>query len=151
MIYAIGYQRMTLAEMLCVIEAKKIDLLVDVRSVPYSRKPDFNRNRLEAAFKGKYIWKGDILGGKYGPAAEAGLVYLISESRKKKLLVMCMESCPCDCHRLYDIAHRLAEMGEQVLHFYNGKELTTEKMEAICNEEKRSANGTPDMFGFSKP
>jgi len=150
MLYATGYQRLTLAALLEVMEGKEIKLLVDIRSVPFSRNLEFTRRSLERALKDRYLWKGDILGGKWGPASEAGLNFLMREGRKKRLLLLCMEFCPCDCHRLYDISRRLLAEGVDVLHLYQGAELTTKEMEAKCDEERR-AKEPNYMFDFSKP
>ncbi len=150
MLYAIGYQKLTLKALLEVIGEKAIELLVDVRSVPYSRNPEFTRRSLERALRERYLWKGDVLGGKWGPAAEAGLQYLAKEGKRKRVLVMCMESCPCDCHRLYDISRRLLARGVDVIHLYDGAELTTNEMEARCDEE-RKAKEPNYRFDFSKP
>lgn len=136
MIYAIGYQKMTLGNLLSIMEAKDIRLLADVRSIPYGRKHEFNRRRLEAALGNRYVWKGDLLGGKYGPAKAEGLKWLIETGEKENVLIMCMEGHPCDCHRLYDIARRLGLRGVDVVHFYDG-EKTTKEMEVICSERKK--------------
>ena len=150
MIYAIGYQKLTLQELLAVMEKKAIELLVDIRSVPLSRNPQFNRRSLERALQNRYLWKGDVLGGKWGPASEAGLLFLIKEDRTARLLIMCMEFCPCDCHRLYDVSRRLLAKGVDVKHLYMGAELTTKEMEAKCDEQRR-AKEPNYSFDFSKP
>ncbi len=48
-----GYQKTTLKEIEAIMDAKGIDLLVDVRSWPYSRNPmkqEFNKNQLSKRF-----------------------------------------------------------------------------------------------------
>lgn len=130
-IYSIGYQRLSLEELVSIMESKKVDLLVDVRTTPYSRTPDFNKNRLMKRLGKRYIWKGDILGGKEGPATAAGLLYLIREEKVNILMIMCMEYNPCSCHRFLDISRRLAREGVQVIHLFNGEEKTTDEMERL--------------------
>lgn len=76
MIYSIGYQKLTLEILEETLRAHNITLLVDVRSKPYSRKVQFNRKKLEQELGNAYIWKGDVLGGKFGPALEKGINYL---------------------------------------------------------------------------
>ncbi len=132
MIYAIGYQRITVEQLESAMDARKVDLLVDVRSVPYSRKYAFNQKRLKGIFGTRYEWHGKLLGGKVGPAQEEGLTFLISESKSRILMIMCMEHSPCDCHRLYDISRRLLEKGVDVTHLFEGREYSTAEMEEIC-------------------
>lgn len=138
MIYSIGYQKRTLQEIRDIMESKDIDLLVDVRSIPYSRKHEFNRNRLQEALGSRYQWLGDILGGKTGPAKEIGIKNLLYlHGQGKTLLLMCMEHHPCDCHRLTDISRRLARKGVPVIHLFDGQERTTDELnEEACRERK---------------
>jgi len=131
MIYSIGYLTFTLSRVKSLMEEKDIDLLVDVRSVPYSRRKDkheFNRNRLYESLATHYIWKGRCLGGKPGPATEGGIDWL--EKKHKKgctLLIMCMETDPLKCHRYSDIGIRLLERGIDVAHILtDGSIITTE-------------------------
>lgn len=129
MIYSIGYARMTLEALEQTLRERNIDLLIDVRSVPYSRKPGFNRNRLEKQFGVEvYVWKGDILGGKYGPAQEAGIDFLRRLDREGRQVLMCMENDPRDCHRYQDIGVRLLEHGIDVVHLHDGIEETTSQI-----------------------
>lgn len=126
MIYSIGYARMTPQDLEKTLRERRIDLLIDVRSVPYSRKAGFNRKRLEEQFGLEvYIWKGDILGGKFGPVQEAGIDYLLRLDKEGKQILMCLENDPRDCHRYEDIGVRLLEHGIDVVHLHDGIEETT--------------------------
>ena len=117
MIYSIGYQKLTLDELKQILEQYNISLLIDVRSVPYSRKPQFNRKRLEQVFgSDSYVWKGDILGGKYGPATEEGIDFLLQHDKQKNQILMCLETDPRDCHRYQDIGIRLLQRGVEANH-----------------------------------
>jgi hypothetical protein len=111
------------------MDDRGIDLLVDVRSVPYGRfNPAFNRPALQRAFGERYLWKGDILGGKPGPATDEGMNWLIAQhERGVVLIVMCVEWDPRKCHRLTDIAVRLLEEGIDAVHLlHDGTEHTTQ-------------------------
>jgi uncharacterized protein (DUF488 family) len=109
MIYTFGYSKWTLEQLKKVMDELGITLLVDVRSIPYGRvNPAFNRPGLIRAFGRRYTWKGDVLGGKYGPAKEEGIDWLVVEHGEgKTLLLMCVEWDPRKCHRLLDIGARL--------------------------------------------
>lgn len=129
MIYSIGYARMTPQDLEKTLRERKIDLLIDVRSVPYSRKTGFNRKRLEEQFGLEvYIWKGDILGGKFGPVQEGGIDYLLRLDKEGKQILMCLENDPRDCHRYQDIGIRLLEHGIDVVHLHDGIEETTSEI-----------------------
>jgi uncharacterized protein (DUF488 family) len=120
MIYTIGYQALTMSEFNRILEEKMVSVTVDVRSFPYSGRRDktgFNKNRMERAFGSRYTWKGDILGGKHGPAQEMGIRYLVEVSRLgSTLLLLSMEADPLECHRFHDIAVRLLPYGIDAVH-----------------------------------
>jgi uncharacterized protein (DUF488 family) len=117
MIFSIGYSKWTVEQLLKVVAEKQIDLLVDLRSTPFGRfNPPFNRPNLERVLKGRYVWKGDILGGKYGPVKDEGIAWLVEQS-EKNLIIMCVEMDPRQCHRLTDVSARLMlEHGIDVVH-----------------------------------
>ena len=129
MIYSTGYQAITVDQLKDLMDRYGITLIVDVRSVPYTRwtaKYQFNRNRMKAAFGPSYQWKGDILGGKQGPATEEGLAYLIALT--ETAVILCMEDDPRRCHRLTDISARLLPLGIEVMHLQGGRIFGTEQL-----------------------
>lgn len=145
MIYTIGYQKNTFKQIEQIMDDKDIDLLVDVRSWPYSRNPmkqEFNKNRLQEFLEEKYLWIGNLCGGKSGMPVSEKCIIKINEDlhygRGFNLLLMCMENHPCDCHRMYDISRRLMKIGVEVIHLFNGKEMTTgELSEQYCKEGRK--------------
>ena len=131
MFYSIGYERITIKGLLRIIRQKKIDRIIDVRSAPYARHPDkyeFNRNQMRVMLGEWYLWKGDILGGKYGPASEEGILWLIELPPWPGFLLMCVEYDPRKCHRYYDISKRLLHAGIDVIHLYGPEEILTSKL-----------------------
>jgi uncharacterized protein (DUF488 family) len=135
MIYSIGYEKITLPDLKRVMKQYHIGLVIDVRSIPYARvaKQEFNRNKLAEHFGPRYEWKGNILGGKTGPALEAGIEYLMRQNGKKSNILLCVENDPKRCHRFYDISVRLLERGIEIIHIYDGRAVSTTelKKEAI--------------------
>jgi uncharacterized protein (DUF488 family) len=130
MIYTIGYQRNTIEDIERIMTAKNIGLLVDVRSVPYSRNPakrEFNKNRMLQRFCGScYFWLGEICGGKKGPVGSACIRKLLELATKEDLLLMCLENHPFDCHRYYDIGKRLLDPGRvDAVHIFDGTMVKT--------------------------
>ncbi|MDO8281551.1 MAG: DUF488 family protein [Thermodesulfovibrionia bacterium] len=148
MIYTIGYQKSNLKHIISIMDAKDIGLLVDVRSVPYSRVPEkyeFNKNRMIEELKDKYLWVGDICGGKSGNPVPQKCINEIIDLHKGRgfnLLLMCMENHPCDCHRLYDISRRLVKSGEIPVHLFDGNEVETHVLsERFCKERGDNRRG----------
>lgn len=104
-IFTIGYQGRSLQEVLEQIQVHGIELLVDVRSKPYGRRVEFNRKAMEASVPG-YCWMGDRLGG-FAEITDQSVADLAELARSKRVLLMCMEKDPVECHRGYDLAVRL--------------------------------------------
>jgi len=126
-IYTIGHSSRSLDELLEILEAWKIELLVDVRSLPGSRKfPQFNSESLKAAVpeKGIEYLHLKVLGGlrkrqagesvnrawentafrnyaDYMQTEEfaAGLNELVDLAGQKRTAIMCAEAVPWRCHR----------------------------------------------------
>ncbi len=118
MIYTIGYQKMTRESLIQELQDRKIEILMDVRSKPASRKAAFNKNPLfkvlEAVGIG-YMWKGDTLGG-FKEIKESAIRDLAKFQADIKVCLMCMEHNPDECHRKNDISKRLEVYGVSVEH-----------------------------------
>ena len=127
-IATIGHSNHPIERLLDLLAAGEVSLLVDIRSVPYSRRfPQFGRERLAASLKGAgigYLWEGESLGGKAGgynaaaarPAFKDSLDRLQMLGRSTPLCLMCAEKDPLACHRTVLVARRLAERGVAVRH-----------------------------------
>ena len=120
MIYSVGYAKLSIEDVERIMETFKLELLIDVRSHPYSRNPmkyEFNKNQMEERLGERYQWKGDILGGRYGAVKPLGLQYLVNlDGRGSRGILLCMEADPVTCHRYYDISVRLLTQGIDVIH-----------------------------------
>ena len=131
MIKTIGHSNHPIERFLDLLKAGGVRLLVDVRSMPYSRRfPQFGRERLarslgEAGID--YLWEGEALGGLPGqgggynelaarPTFKDALGRLIERAESMTLCLMCAEKEPLDCHRTVLVARRLAERGVAVEH-----------------------------------
>jgi len=102
-VYNMGYQYRTLEDVVNIIEEYGITVLVDVRSIPYSRKnKDFNKNNLEQNLPCRYLWRGKTLGGKEGERInewKEGLVEIDNLAKTEKVMLMCLEDNVNRCHR----------------------------------------------------
>jgi ATP-dependent DNA helicase RecQ len=111
-VFTVGYADKTLSDLLKLMSAHKIALLIDVRSIPFSRKKEFNRLSLERALGKRYCWDGGRLGGLSGERCEgydAGLQGLAEKGQTQNICVMCMEKNPDQCHRKRWIAADLKQ------------------------------------------
>ena len=130
-IYTIGHSNHPWERFLELLEAAKIELVMDVRSFPRSRWPQFNgdalRDRLDVAGIG-YRYFGTELGGhsdtttaSYQEIAKSAsfreslkLVTNIAGDRRSAL--MCSEHEPLECHRCLLVGRYLADQGRKVAH-----------------------------------
>jgi uncharacterized protein (DUF488 family) len=148
-IYTIGYGARSYEEFLAVLQAHRIDYLIDVRSAPYSRfKPEFSKRELENRLRLHgihYVYLGDQLGGqpedrdcyvddkvvyervKEKPFYRAGIGRLQSAFRQGlRVALMCSEGKPEMCHRSKLIAASLVELGIPVMHIDEDGALRTQ-------------------------
>lgn len=130
-IKTIGHSNHPIERFIDLLVKGGVSLLVDVRSVPFSRRfPQFSRDPLKKSLAEAgidYVWEGAALGGK----PEAGGSYetlaarpqfgealdrLIASREDAVPCVMCAEKEPLDCHRTVLVSRRLAERGIAVEH-----------------------------------
>lgn len=122
-LYSIGHGQKSMEEFLSELKSFDIQFLVDVRTIPFSRRvPQFNREIIEIWLKQagiRYVYMGDNIGGRpqrdvcydedgyfdYHRMAEeysfqAGLHRLVDANSKNcRVAVMCSEAEPSECHR----------------------------------------------------
>jgi uncharacterized protein (DUF488 family) len=130
-IKTIGHSNHPIERFVALLKAGGVQRLVDVRSMPWSRRfPQFGRERLAKSLKDAgidYVWEGEALGGK--PKAGGGydetaarpefkdaVGRLIADSADTTLCLMCAEKEPLDCHRTVLVSRRLAERGVAIEH-----------------------------------
>ena len=110
------------------LQHARIELLVDVRAYPASRRhPHFAREVLARSLASAniaYDWQGAALGGMRAqgyllhmqtPAFEQAARALIATGGVRRVCIMCAESDPADCHRSH-ISDWLVAHGERVVH-----------------------------------
>ncbi len=130
-VFSWGYQGSTTADLLALCRRLAITHVVDCRARPMSRIPGFGGNQLRALFATPtlgeypppvYTQRGHDMGGvpasmtmpADGPPALADRVFedlqLEAVHRGARLLLICAEHAPGDCHRHMTIALPLAKM-----------------------------------------
>ncbi len=147
-VWTVGHGTRPVEELASLLEGARIELLVDVRAHPGSRRhPQFNREPLEsslAAHRIGYRWEGKALGGFRKPRPDSANLALRNESfrgyadhmgsvefaaaadrliesaRGARLALMCAERHPSRCHRRL-ISDWLASRDVEVEHLIDGR------------------------------
>ena len=126
MIYTVGYGGRTAKRFIQLLREHGIELVVDVRRFPTSKKEEFKRENLEAMLRENgigYVWLGDLLGGfrrggyeKYAKSDKfnEGINKLLELAEGKNIASMCLERNVKYCHRRF-IVQRLEEIGVEVV------------------------------------
>ena len=162
-LYTIGHSNHALDTFLGLLEAHAIQVLVDVRSQPYSKyTPHFGSRQLEAAVTAHeilYPYLGKELGGRPDGAefydADGYVRYdLVAESRvflegiarleqgvqRYRVAVMCAEEDPAGCHRRLLIGRVLAARGTTVLHIRADGSLQREEEFGATDAPRRAGS-----------
>lgn len=130
-IYTIGHSNQDVATFMELLKDHTIQVVVDVRSAPYSRyAPQFNKREIETVVTGaglKYIFMGDVIGGKPSEPQYRDIhgkvmyqMLALSDTFQQGLdrltkgvadgwiiALMCAEADPLKCHRHLLIAWEL--------------------------------------------
>jgi uncharacterized protein (DUF488 family) len=144
-IYTIGHSNHQPEAFIALLRQHGIELLVDVRSSPYSRYvPQANRETLARSLETAgvaYRWLGDRLGGKpdgvvadydelrASVAFQQGITSLLDLAAGKRTAIMCAEGDHRHCHRYKLITPALLEREAHVLHIQPDGSLVDENSE----------------------
>lgn len=148
-VFTVGHGTRSAREFVTVLTNARIDVVVDVRRFPGSRRhPQFGHDALEATLSEAeidYEWRGEALGGRRraapdspniawrvdgfrgyadhmaSPEFQAALAELESVAEAKRQAVMCAETLWWRCHRRL-IADALVARGHEVIHLGLGKD-----------------------------
>lgn len=159
-IKTIGHSNHPIERFVDLLKAADVEVLVDVRSTPYSRRfPQFGRERLAARLAAAdilYRYEGAALGGKpqvggsyeslaAKPEFTEALDRLVANAGDTTLCLMCAEKEPLDCHRTVLVSRLLAERGAPVEHLLaDGRSETHAAIEDRLLAD--SKEGLPDLF-----
>jgi uncharacterized protein (DUF488 family) len=128
-VYTVGHSNHSLERFLALLEAHGVATLVDVRSVPWSRRwPWFRRRPLaaSAAVAGLgYHFLGEHLGGRPAvpgrtPGFDAGVARVLALAAEGRTALLCAEADPARCHRAGLLAPALLARGARVRHLLAG-------------------------------
>ena len=141
-IFTVGHSNHSIEDFVALLLTHGVQMLVDVRSQPYSRySPHFNREALAAALTAagiRYHFMGESLGGRpqqadlYDPGEERpnyarqrttplyqeGVRQLLEVAGRQPTAIMCSEGDPAHCHRSLLIGPSLFALDVVVLDIY---------------------------------
>jgi uncharacterized protein (DUF488 family) len=167
-VYTVGHSSHSAELFLGLLVQHAIQVLVDVRSAPFSRyAPQFDREILERALKQdgfRYLFLGRELGGRPAnkeyydadghvlysritddPAFVAGIERLERGMVEFRIALMCGEEDPAHCHRRLLVTRVLAERGHEVLHIRGDGRIMSD--EDVASESgKPLVNEQPALF-----
>ena len=171
-IFTIGHSNHEPMTFLDLLKKYNIQILVDIRSSPYSRyATQYNKDTLEFLVSQaniEYQYFGAHLGGKpsgpqfydsedrvlYGKIAESesfleGIERLLELVRFSTVAILCSEEDPSQCHRRLLVTRVLVERGIGVLHIRgDGSVIGEEELQAA--EEAAKTKGQLSMFASAE-
>lgn len=142
-IYTIGHSNKPLKELQNLLVKNEIDVLVDVRTKPYSKyNPQFNRENIQYELRNEqrrkidYVFRGGNLGGLgQNVSWDIAIRQLIEWGATKKVCIMCSEADPLKCHRTITIQPDLEKAGAEVVHIiWEQGALTKKKVENLMED-----------------
>lgn len=144
-IYSVGHSNHAPEVFVALLREHGVELVVDVRSSPYSRYvPQANRQALARTLEAAgiaYQWAGDRLGGKpEGEVADYdqlrasasfrdGVADLVALATERPTAMMCAEGDHRRCHRHKLITPALLDQNVRVLHIQPDGSLVDEAQE----------------------
>jgi len=169
--FTIGHSNHSTERFIELLQAYKIDCLVDVRSAPYSKfASQFNKDFLEVSLKNSkisYLFLGNRLGGRYtNPQLlfsdgvvnfskvmdtrtfQDGIDEVINKIKNGTIIsIMCSEKDPFDCHRFVLVSHGLALKGVEIKHILeNGEIISNEALEDRLLKMYKKDYDQPSLF-----
>lgn len=139
-VFTIGHSNHSLEGLLELLGRHEVTAVADVRSSPYSRlHPAFNREGLAAALQARglaYVYVGKELGARSSDPSyyqngvvqyrllartelfRSGLARVLRGAESNRLVLLCAEKEPVDCHRAILVARELEALGAKVVHIH---------------------------------
>jgi len=169
-ILTIGHSNHPIEKLLSLLQASRVEVVVDTRSQPYSKyTAHFNREALQSAIAGagmKYLYLGRELGGRpegseyydaggrvlYAKVADSrlfgdGIERVLAGSERYRVALLCAEEDPRDCHRRLLVARVLAERGALIRHIRGDGRLQPEEELRAELEAEHPERAQLELFG----
>lgn len=169
-LYTIGHSNHPIDTFVALLTGAGVDLVVDVRSVPHSRRfPQFAKKALTNALTEHgigYRWMGDALGGlkhrrevatfdqvAATQAFRAALATLVRLTHTHTPALMCAEREPMTCHRTILVARHLRDQPVTLAHILgDGRIEPHADFEArLVRQTRISAGADAPLLGETPP
>jgi uncharacterized protein (DUF488 family) len=137
-VFTIGHSTHPIDRFVALLQQHGITAVCDVRSTPFSRfNPQFNRDALQKSLQAAgiaYVFLGKELGARSGDPAcyengrvqydrlastalfQEGLDRVRGGTQQYRIVLLCAEKEPLDCHRTILVSRHLVERGFDVQH-----------------------------------
>jgi uncharacterized protein (DUF488 family) len=164
-IYTVGHSTRELADFTALLQAHSIDLLIDIRAFPMSRRlPHFNRERLELWLPDAgiaYRWMKDLGGRRkktfkdspnvalrndsfrnyadymLSPEFQSAAAEMTDAAEPQRAAIMCAEKMWFQCHRML-VSDYLVAHGHSVRHIIEPDKVAKEH---VLTKEARIVDG----------
>jgi uncharacterized protein (DUF488 family) len=167
-VFTVGHSAHSIELFAELLAKHAIQVLVDVRSAPYSRyAPQFDRELIQRSVNQagvKYLFLGRELGGRpdnqdyydsdghvlysrmtADPAFVGGIERLERGMAEFRVALMCGEEDPAHCHRRLLVGRVLMERGHEVLHIRGDGSVVTD--DDVARESRKAlVNEQPALF-----
>ncbi len=171
MIYTIGHSIRTEKDFLALLQQHSIDLLIDIRTIPHSRRnPQFNSENLEKSLRNAGIGYLHLLelGGLRKPSPlskntgwenpgfrgyadhmsseefERGIERVIDLGSKQNIVLMCAEAFYGKCHRMV-LSDALVIRNVIVLHILDEKQIHSHALTSFAHVEGKKLTYPPEQ------
>ncbi len=170
-IYTIGHSNKDVASFIELLKKHSIEVVVDVRSSPYSRyASQFNKREVECIIPEngmKYLFMGKEIRGKpsdpqfydhedyvlYSKIAETsefkeGIERLLKGIKQYKVALMCSEENPAVCHRRLLIGKVLSGYDVEIMHIRSDGTIQSEEDIRKENYKSNDNDAQQSLFGL---
>ena len=164
-VWTVGHSKHEIDDFIKVISKHEIQVLVDVRTSPFSKMaPQFNKDQLSASLSASgidFMHMGAELGGRpsheefydveghvfYDMMAQtdefkSGIARLVQGMTKFRIAIMCSEGSPSKCHRTLLVGRVLQQMGHRVVNILPS---------GICEEQEDLNTPSIQQSLFGEP
>ena len=173
--FTIGHSIYESEAFVSLLKLNKIQWLVDIRSVPYSKhNPQYNKENIKVFLENNgvsYIFMGNLLGARYTnpelffPDKEIvdfrkvretiefkhSIDTLINKLEEgHKICLMCSEKDPFKCHRFVLVSYALVKKGIGVKHILEKEVISNKALEERLLSKYKIEHGNPMLFESTK-
>ena len=170
-VYTVGHSTHPIEIFIGFLEKQQINCLIDVRSTPYSQyNPQYNKELLQETLKQNnilYAHFGKEFGARYTSPSlldtkgrvdfakvrasenfQEGVVRLENAlNQGYRVVIMCSEKEPLNCHRFSMISYHLAKEGFNILHIMEkGEVISNDVLEKVMLNKYHQKIPQTDLF-----